>query len=186
MSEQNNSEIRVNLQEGSFSISGSESFIGANREIIMGYVKNNFTRVINKSPIEAEKNNDIGTVSTNKATNNESIDKYIDAGLYHVDSEDGSISILKKIPGKSNSEKTKNIALIVSYIKKEKILGSSIIPICEKHGCFDSAHHATIFANEKELFVRKGSGKSWAIELTKPGEEAAIDLLEEMLSNAAK
>jgi hypothetical protein len=33
--------------------------------------------------------------------------------------------------------------------------------------------------------IRKGNGQSWTLELTQPGEEAAIELLEG-LANAAK
>jgi hypothetical protein len=112
-------------------------------------------------------------------------DKYIEEGVYHIDALDGSISILKKIPGNSKAEKTKNIALIVLHIKKEPIHASLIIPLCEKHNCYDQANFSSMFKNEKTNIVRKGSGKAWTIELTKPGKEAAIKLLEDMV-NASK
>ena len=96
------------------------------------------------------------------------------------------MSILKKIPGKSNAEKIKNIALIVSHVKKDKVVGSSLIPLCEKHNCYDSKNFATIFTNEKTNFIKKGKGQSWYIELTLPGEQAAVELLEEMAQNEAK
>ena len=120
---------------------------------------------------------------TTEKTTPITVDKYIKAGVYHIDGEDGTISILKKIPGNSNAEKMKNIALIVLYIRKEKIAGKEIIPICEKHACYDSTNFSSTFKNEKTNIIRKGSGQAWTIELTQPGETAALALLEEMAND---
>lgn len=187
MEEIKNASISINLNEGNILISGSEGFVEKNMESIFAFVERNnkykstlfqkqslpISDAQNKAPIgrngfEKEENNCIET------------DKYIKSGVYHVDSEDGTISILKKIPGNSNAEKMKNIALIVLHIRKEKVVGKEIIPICEKHNCYDASNFSSVFKNEKTNIIRKGSGQKWTIELTQPGEDAAIQLLEEM------
>ena len=77
----------------------------------------------------------------------------------------------------------KNIALIALYIRKGKVPGKEIIPICEKHACYDSANFSSTFKNEKTNIIRKGTGQAWTIELTQPGEAAALALLEEMAND---
>ena len=188
MEEIKNATVSINLTEGNIVISGSEEFVEKNMEIIFSFVERVNKSVYAPKKVAQPKEDCRGetTISEEAITTEETtpitVDKYIKAGIYHIDSE-GSISILKKIPGTSNSEKMKNIALIVLYIRKEKIMGKEIIPICEKHSCFDSANFASIFKKERTNIIKKGNGQSWTIELTQPGEEAALALLEEMAND---
>ena len=161
-----NSSISISLRDGNITISGSDTFVEKNKQAAFDFVERNLALFPTTPP----------------ATPAES-DKYIEAGIYHIDPDDGTISILKKIPGNNKSEKTKNIALIVLYIKKGKVPGKDIIPICVKHACYDSSNFSSIFKNEKTNIIRKGSGQNWTIELTQPGEAAAINLLEEMVND---
>lgn len=189
MGNDNNATVSINLHEGSIVISGSEEFVGATMQVAFDFLERNLSvapktlNISEESPsedISAENAPaDLGIMnSTTIGTLTD--DKYIRAGVYHIDSDDGTISILKKVPGESKSEKAKNIALIALYIKKGKIPGKDIIPICEKHACYDSSNFSAVFKNEKTNIVRKGSGQSWTIELTQPGETAARALLEAM------
>ena len=188
-----NSAISINLRDGNVTISGSEAFIEKNIQIAFDFVERNLHLLsatsseakavfrpdethLNSSSIVAE------TTDSNSPYDVEN-EKYISAGVYHIDKEDGTISILKKIPGSSKSEKTKNIALIVLYIRKGKVPGKELIPICEKHACYDSTNFSSIFKNEKTNIIRKGTGQNWTIELTQPGRTAAIALLEEMAND---
>lgn len=185
--------ISLNLYEGSISISGSEEFIEKNLKVVFDFVEKNIltnSRATTTSDTLTVVNpsKDIPVTDTvspelPKVSATPSDDKYIKAGVYHIDSEDGTISILKKVPGDSKSEKVKNIALIVLYIKKGKIPGKDIIPICEKHACYDSSNFSATFKNEKTNIIKKGTGQSWTIELTQPGETAALELLEEMAND---
>lgn len=185
--------VSINLYEGSISISGSEEFIEKNLKVVFDYVEKNiltFPRATTTSDkltvVDPLKNIPVtDTVSSDhpKVSATPLDDKFIKAGVYHIDSEDGTISILKKVPGDSKSEKVKNIALIVLYIKKGKIPGKDIIPICEKHACYDSSNFSATFKNEKTNIIKKGTGQSWTIELTQPGEIAALALLEEMAND---
>lgn len=185
--------ISLNLYEGSISISGSEEFIEKNLKVVFDFVEKNIltnSRATTTSdtltvvnPLKDIPVTDTVSPELPKVSATLSDDKYIKAGVYHIDSEDGTISILKKVPGDSKSEKVKNIALIVLYIKKGKIPGKDIIPICEKHACYDSSNFSATFKNEKTNIIKKGTGQSWTIELTQPGETAALELLEEMAND---
>ena len=189
MEEIKNATVSINLTEGNIVVSGSEEFVEKNMETIFSFVERVNKRVYAPKKVAQPKEDCRGetTISEEAITTEETtpitVDKYIKAGVYHIDGEDGTISILKKIPGNSNAEKMKNIALIVLYIRKEKIAGKEIIPICEKHGCYDSSNFSSVFKNEKTNIVRKGSGQKWTIELTQPGEKTAIELLEEMAND---
>ncbi len=185
MEEIKNVSVNINLNEGNIVISGSEDFVERNMEKVFSFVERANNVVcrhtdMNKTCVQEVKSVEkIENISFDTANTNNS-DKYIAAGVYHIDSEDGNISILKKIPGNSKAEKMKNVAMIVLYIRKGKIQGKEIIPICEKHSCYDRTHFASTFEAEKTNIIRRGSGKNWTIELTQPGEDAAVALLEEM------
>lgn len=169
--------ITVNLKEGSFSISGNEEFVEKNKEELKEYILLNCKKtdlsVVEDKTLSSEKTKDCNE------------DKYIKMGIYAVDKEDGTVTILKKIPGKNNSEKTKNIALVVLYAKGEggKIQGSEIRGLCEKQKCYDSKNFAAIFKRDINNFIMKGKGQSWTLELSIPGKDNAIALLESMISN---
>ena len=183
-----NASVSINLHEGSIVITGSEDFIEKNMKVAFDFVEKNLSAapkaiVTSAEPTATSVLADTTSSETTNVTSASTNDKYINAGVYHIDSEDGSISILKKIPGANKAEKAKNIALIVLYIKKGKIPGKDIIPICEKHACFDSSNFSSTFKNEKTNIIRKGNGQSWTIELTQPGETAALALLEEMAND---
>ncbi|MBR3206570.1 MAG: hypothetical protein IKF58_09195, partial [Bacillus sp. (in: Bacteria)] len=174
------SEINVNLREGSFSINGSEEFIEKHMNDVFGFVEKSIGSAT--PPIKTTKAIEVATETTkpnaNPSTNTEDrLQKYIDGGALHIDS-DGNVSILGKIPGNNKSDKTRNIAMIILYVKNCPIVGNDIKPICEKHKCLDKAHFANTFDREKKYIVRGGSGRNWTIELTQPGEEKAIELLE--------
>ncbi|MBQ0098705.1 MAG: hypothetical protein KBS62_07250 [Oscillospiraceae bacterium] len=186
MEEIKNASISVNLSQGNIIISGSEEFVEKNMDAVFLFVERANKKYENHPRTDNDNsliNEFTVTQKTNEDKRSSSVDKYVENGVYHVNLEDGEISILKRIPGNSKSEKVKNIALIVLYIRKEKITGKDIIPICEKHNCYDQANFATVFKNEKTNFIRKGSGQKWTLEITQPGEEAAKSLLEEMSNN---
>jgi hypothetical protein len=170
--------ITVNLKERSFTISGSEEFVERNKQELKDFIMMNIeqeeTTIANKS----EKEERIECIT-------EEQNRYIRNGIYAIDSEDGTVTILKKIPGKTNAEKTKNIALIVLFAKgeNEKIQGSEIKRLCEKQKCYDAKNFAAIFKRDMSNFIMKGKGQSWTIELSIPGKDNAKELLESLCNN---
>lgn len=170
--------IMVNLKERSFTISGSEEFVERNKQELKDFIMMNIeqeeTIIANKS--EQEEKKEYITEEQNR---------YIRSGIYAIDSEDGTVTILKKIPGKTNAEKTKNIALIVLFAKgeNEKIQGSEIRRLCEKQKCYDAKNFAATFKRDMSNFIMKGKGQSWTIELSIPGKDNAKELLESLCNN---
>lgn len=170
------SEISINLTEKSFVIRGSEEFIERNQEKLKEFVIENS---VIQSIIPETK---MMTTAMDSVKEEKTADKYILGGIYSVDEEDGTVTLLKRIPGRSNSEKTKNIALIVLYAKNERIRGSEIRGLCEKQKCYDSKNFAGVFKRDLENFILKGKGQAWTLELSIPGRENAEKLLESMLN----
>ena len=168
--------ISVNLKERSFTISGTEEFVERNKqelkEIIMKNIEQEETEMVNKN------------VNKKEYLAKEQ-DKYINNGIYAIDNEDGTVTILKKVPGKNNSEKTKNIALIVLFAKGEdtRIQGSEIRKLCEKQKCYDAKNFASTFKRDMSNFIMKGKGQSWTLELSIPGRDNAKELLESLCNN---
>ena len=167
--------ISVNLKERSFTISGTEEFVERNKqelkEIIMKNIEQEETEMVNKNE--------------NKEYLAKEQDKYINNGIYAIDNKDGTVTILKKVPGKNNSEKTKNIALIVLFAKGEdtRIQGSEIRKLCEKQKCYDAKNFASTFKRDMSNFIMKGKGQSWTLELSIPGRDNAKELLESLCNN---
>ncbi len=125
----NHATVSINLHDGSIVISGSEDFIEKTMKVAFDFVEKNLSLPATPSVLttlaatnQSEHNSkeDIVNLESNNTALVPSDDKYIKAGVYHIDADDGSISILKKVPGDNKAEKTKNIALIVLFIKKEK------------------------------------------------------------------
>lgn len=168
--------ISVNLKERSFTISGTEEFVERNKqelkEIIMKNIEQEETELVNKNEDKKE------YLAKEQ-------DKYINNGIYAIDNEDGTVTILKRVPGKNNSEKTKNIALIVLFAKGEntRIQGSEIRKLCEKQKCYDAKNFASTFKRDMSNFIMKGKGQSWTLELSIPGRDNAKELLESLCNN---
>lgn len=186
MSEAKSVSITINLSEGGIVISGSEEFVERNLDSVFAFVERNRS----VSPMKQIKNVDsdaiVETVSKEIKEDvasdklEEGIEKYFNNGICHKDEETGNISILKKIPGANKTEKTKNIALIVAYVKKTVVDKKEIIPICQKHNCYDSSNFSAMFRKEKTNFIYKSLKGTWTLELTVPGEDSAKALLEGM------
>ena len=189
MEDNKNVSISINLSEGSIIISGSENFVEKNMETVFSFVKQMPTSMAMpktlpqpKKVLTEEDSNGDGQGKDMQSSAEK--DKYKRLGIYSVDSDDGTISIHRKIPGKNNAEKMKNVALIVLYEKGEAIEGGTLKQLCEKQGCWDGNNSSAIFEREYTLFIKKKiSDRRWTIALTIDGEQAAKDLLEGMLND---
>lgn len=183
--------IKINLSEGSLTIEGSENFIENNSERLLNYVKT-YSKVIETITVPPEIRESIQHDSPSiKSIETETqispvLKKYVSGGIIHIDSDDKSVSILKTVPGRTKAEQIKNIALIVLFAKSGTISGKDLVPICEKHRCYDNKNFSAIFKKDKSYFLRKGTGRNWTLGLSVPGENAAKTLLESMLENGSK
>lgn len=180
-----NFEITVNLKEASFSIKGTEDFVDRKAKEFIEIMKE---LDLNLSPAIGDNSLETRVVErpiANLIGQENICQKYIDAGLISLDGE--QVYILRQVPGKTNAVKMKNVALITLYALNKDIEAKSIIQNCEKLNCFDSSNFSSVFKNDKSgNFVRKGKGQSWTLSLTIPGKETAVQVLEEMYSNAIK
>ncbi|MGN1305061.1 MAG: hypothetical protein ACI4YB_08505 [Oscillospiraceae bacterium] len=187
MDEIKNSSIAINLNEGNIVISGSEEFVEKNMETVFSFVERIkgkfFTSKTPSTLLEKtnEKNTDDEPIIP---VQNSAKEKYKRLGIYSVDEEDNAISIHRKIPGKTNAEKMKNVAFIVLYEKQEAIESSMIKTLCQKQGCWDPKNFASIFERDIVNFIKKKKSKQkWTLELTIDGEAAAVELLEAMAND---
>jgi len=190
MSTQNDTLISINLKEGTFTVSGSETFVESNKQYCCDFMENNKEYILKLNSAITTKNQQIISipekeeVSTqqNMALIRNTDDKYIKAGIYRLD-ESGNITITKKVPGNNKAEKTRNIALIVLHAKGGKIQGKDIQHLCKKQSCYDSNNFSLIFRNDLNNFVREGTGQTWTLELTNNGEKESTTLLDSMLND---
>lgn len=191
MDESRNAKVEIDLEGGKISIQGSEEFVEKNMITVLEFVQSAKKEKVNL-PINDEKDKDSVTdtaMQSNRldsAEGNNMHDQYKSKGIYSVDENGNVIAIHRKIPGTSNAEKMKNIALISLYERETAIDGLSIKELCTKHSCWDGKNASKIFDKEYGLFLKKKvSTKKWTIELTFDGQQAAANLLEEM-ANASK
>ena len=178
MEEKNYSEIYINLKERTFSIKGNSNFVKESFESIKEIVVSlkNAPEITEKDEAEEE------IVESENYTKENDKDKYIKAGIYSLD--ENKVIFHKKITGRTNSEKMKNVALIAIYAKNEKIQSSELKELCERQSCYDSNNFASIFKRDIENFIVKGKSQSqsWEIDLTVGGREKAQEILEGMMN----
>lgn len=178
MEEKDYSEIYINLKEKTFSIKGNSNFVKESFESIKEIVVSlkNVPETNEKDEVEKE------TVENKESIKEDCKDKYIKAGIYSLD--ENKVIFHKKITGKANSEKMKNVALIAIYAKNEKIQSSELKELCERQSCYDANNFASIFKRDIENFIVKGKSQSqsWEIDLTVGGREKAQEILESMMN----
>lgn len=172
--------IQINLSEASFTIKGAEDFVSKYLPEIQAFLTSNLNAVQAIKTVQAHVD-PVTIVSNADAVIGNPKNKYIDAGIYYVDTEDNSIHILKNVPGKTKATKSRNIALIALYAKNDKISNMDIIDLCIKHACYDAPNFSSAFKSKDGIFIRKGDGRNWTLELTIPGKAAAEKILDEML-----
>lgn len=186
MDKEFNTNITVNLRDGNFTISGTESFVEKYYNDLKEYVKENISScksVIspqhNPQPLysEIQSNSPVQSAKT-------SYDKYIENGIYYIDDSTNQIKILKNVPGGNKATKAKNVAMILLYAKNGEMSNTEIIAECQEQACFDSANFSSVFKKKDGCFIRTGNGKSktWTLRLTTPGRKAAEELLESMVN----
>lgn len=178
MEEKDYSEIYINLKEKTFSIKGNANFVKDSFESIKEIV----VSLKNIPEIDKKEQNEKQVIESNEIVNENCIDKYIKAGIYSID--ENKVIFHKRITGRTNAEKMKNIALIAIYAKNDKIQSSELKELCERQACYDANNFAAIFKRDIENFIVKGKSQSqsWEIDLTIGGREKAEEILESMMN----
>lgn len=178
MEEKDCSEIYINLKEKIFSIKGDSNFVKESFESIKEIV----VSLKNVPELNEKEQNEKGIIESEEVVNENCLDKYIKAGIYSID--ENKVIFHKKITGKTNAEKMKNIALIAIYAKNGKIQSSELKELCERQACYDANNFAAIFKRDIENFIVKGKSQSqsWEIDLTVGGKEKAEEILESMMN----
>lgn len=178
MEEKDYSEIYINLKEKTFSIKGNSNFVKESFESIKEIVVSlkNVPEITEKDEAEEE------IVESENYTKENDKDKYIKAGIYSLD--ENKVIFYKRITGKTNAEKMKNVALVAIYAKNEKIQSGELKELCERQSCYDANNFAAIFKRDIENFIVKGKSQSqsWEIDLTVGGREKAQEILEGMMN----
>lgn len=179
------SKIVVNLEAGEFSVKGSEEFVEKMVKEIISLLKSPATRDLTKTSYKK-----VGHVTTKSDSNQLEKNKqdqtryfkYVSGGVISVDERDRQVHILRKIPGKNNAQKARNIALIVAYCLNNYADKEQLINLCEKNKCMDAPNFKTWFKKDTSNFIiREESSAKWKIEITINGEKAAEKLLDKML-----
>ena len=178
MEEKDYSEIYINLKEKTFSIKGNSNFVKESFESIKEIVVSlkNVPEITEKDEAEGK------IVESEEDAKENGKDKYINAGIYSLD--ENKIILHKRVSGRTNAEKMKNVALIAIYAKNEKMQSSELKELCERQSCYDSNNFASIFKRDIENFIVKGKSQSqsWEIDLTVGGREKAQEILESMMN----
>ena len=178
MEEKDYSEIYINLKEKTFSIKGNANFVKDSFESIKEIV----VSLKNVPELNEKEQNEKQVIGNNENTSENFEDKYIKAGIYSID--ENKVIFHKRITGKTNAEKMKNIALIAIYAKNDKVQSSELKELCERQACYDANNFAAIFKRDIENFIVKGKSQSqsWEIDLTIGGREKAEEILESMMN----
>lgn len=183
MEKELDTKIVVNLRDGNFAISGSESFIDKYYQDLKTYVKENmFTaETLDTNQHKEQVACTEMPILSRQQPVQSLIDKYVENGIYYIDENTNQIKILKNVPGNNKASKAKNVAMIMLFAKNGELSNTEIIAQCQEQACFDSGNFSAVFKKKDGWFIRSGSGKNWTLRLTTPGRKAAEELLDGMI-----
>ena len=178
MEEKDYSEIYINLKEKTFSIKGNSNFVKESFESIKEIVVS-----LRNTPEEKEEEiNDAEIIENKENIIGDGNNKYVQAGIYTLD--ENNVIFHKRITGKTNAEKMKNVALVAIYAKNGKIQSGELKELCERLSCYDANNFAAICKKDIENFIVKDKSQSQSLEinLTVGGREKAQEILESMMN----
>lgn len=169
--------VHISLVEGILQIEGSEDFVSQQIARLGPHIIGAFeNREVTKAPIKSEQ-----IISIEKSSAN-SLDEY--QNLFAINGS--KVQILKSIPGTSNSQKTVNIALLLSYahalLGSDSISSKVVSETCKSHACLDAGNFSSQLKGQKAYFILDGVGKGQSknIRLTMPGKKKAEELAKQL------
>jgi hypothetical protein len=170
--------IRISLLDGEIEIWGSEEFVSNQIDELVEPI---YQKLID-SPVKEIGEGRAKGQNQYKPKSNDLANDF--SSLFHV-FDDGTVQILKKLPGSSKKERLLN--LIRLYLLAKSQVGDPVVPFkelrpeCERHNVYDSSNFASYLKSEGDILV-KGSSKAYTAELSVPGQEAAKTLAKELIS----
>lgn len=171
----------IKLQVGPISIevSGDADFVEKQfKELSERYVNPATNAQAPKHPTD----NDSASMTLQPTVAQKHTAKYLEAGIYSIDDESGTVQIHSEIPGNSKTKKMNNVALIIAYAKNEEAIPMKDISAeCKRQGCYDQANFAASIKNDTKNFQIHGAGQNRTIKISVPGKKAAESLLDAML-----
>ena len=179
ITDETESMIEISLTERKVVVRGSEKFVEKNIVDMIKYIKDCDFGPKNSyqfPTVNAEQNESLAVTRTIRDINR---DKYLNAGIYSIDN--GIVRLHKKIPGKTKTDKMRNIGVIAAYAKGDKIDSQDVNNLCKSQGCLDEGNFSSVFKKSIEnIIINKTSEKKWEIELTINGKLLAETLLDEI------
>lgn len=178
--------VQVSFSNRSFSITGDERFVKERYDELMAFFKaspDSYFGQQEGAGDDDEPNSCDESSFAGMASNN----KYIEHGIYYIDSETGMPVIQTAVPGDSMREKMRNVALILLYAVGNVAMNASYIKEqCVRQSCLDANNFSKAFEKDRRNFIRKrkAGSREWTVELSIPGLETAKALLENICSEA--
>lgn len=167
--------IRISISEGLIEIEGAESFVSSQTAILHPFIESIF-----KSRGLGSDQGRPGGLPTDppapEGPEQNGSTKYQNI----IEESDGTIHILKAVPGSNNAQKMVNVAMLLalgySSIGTTSITSNTIRSACKTQACLDASNFASTIKEQNNLFIITGSGRSWNLKLTLPGKQQAEQL----------
>lgn len=173
------SRIKISLNGNLLELEGSDDFIKTNLELMK--------KIEQAAPVPQTLNQQPSSNPVKTPINNSISENLSDLYPYVYHKTDEGFNIISsELPGNSNAEKTRTLALIYLYGKKfmmseDSADSNELRSLATKFGCLDSKNFAKHLAATKPHLAfngKKGGNKTYTI--TRPGENEAKKIVSEI------
>ena len=167
----NPSRISISVNEGTFDISGSETFVKEQIADLKG-VLTALVAAKSQSPIAPPLQ--LGSRSAKPPSEFPNV----------LEITDGQVNVIKIPDSGKRSERSLGAALIYLWAKAQQGIAevpfAEIRRVCQIHGCLDESNFAAHMKASPSDIIVGGGGKSQTAKLTVPGTKRALDLLQQL------
>lgn len=172
--------IALSIRGNTFEISGPEAFVSTQAEVFRDAI----IEALAKSAITVEQEPDTDAEILPAAPHHEPTGNQSYTRVLHIEAD--KVSILKSVPGTTQSKKAVGTAVIYLWAKREagidSVPFSELRELCRIQGCLDAANFASHMKSAKSWIIIDGTKGSSAqtCKLTIPGVEHAESLLKQL------
>lgn len=187
------SRFKFSAAERTIEIEGSESFVSQQieqmKDVISYFIAHPPVVHASTPVVTVTDTRTSEIVTATVAVTNERQTGSVEAFPNTFDSLDGALKLIAEVPGDSKKMQAVNAGLIYGYAcslqGKETFPADEVRDICIEHGILDAPNFAKSF-NDKRIFIVGGvKGGKKTLKLTLAGKKAALQLIEEIESNAS-